>query len=427
MNNGSKPAVFVDRDATLIEDRGYLRDPSQVHLLPGTAEAVAKLRESGYPVIVVTNQSGVARGYLTEKELGVVHKRMQKLLKSQGAGVDAIYYCPYLDSPEAVVKEYRRDSDLRKPKPGMLLKAAKDLKIDLKASWMVGDAIRDVQAGEAAGCRTILLGNGQVDPEAEPDFVVSDFRRAAELVMRESKSKEPSKPEKKDDDVAEESAKAESKESPKSVKSAKPPKSKKTKAKATKTGQTIIPAEPEIAKEREEPRDSSPAEEEQAASEDPVPLHQPVPSLVAPPETSLISQASETAVSPDANLPDVVPDMTSNVEPVEPVKPVKPVKEEAPSPEQKASERPPRAVERLESKLDQMIEELRTMKREQRYSDFSFAQLLGAIAQAVALCTILWGLFAAIDGELTEAFTRVLFGIAFQLIALTGFVLTRRK
>lgn len=177
------PAVFIDRDDTLTEDMGYSADVERVRLRLGAADAVARFRKAGYSVVVVTNQSGVARGYFSEEQLAACHKRMQELLLTQGAGVDAVYHCPFLDGPEAVVAAYRRDSNLRKPRPGMLLQAAEELKLDLRASWMVGDAQRDVEAGHAAGCRTILLGSPGAVRVPAADFTAPDLTAAAEIIL----------------------------------------------------------------------------------------------------------------------------------------------------------------------------------------------------------------------------------------------------
>ncbi len=185
-------AVFWDRDGTLIEDPGYLSDPRQVRLLPGAAEALHLLAGAGFLNILATNQSGVARGLLTEEALGQIHERLQALLADQQARLDAIYYCPFLPGDEAVVEAYRRDSDLRKPAPGMLLKASLEHNLDLAASWSIGDSLRDAQAGRAAGCRTILIST---DPAVRPrtgrtgdvDFVASSPLEAAQIVLRYSR------------------------------------------------------------------------------------------------------------------------------------------------------------------------------------------------------------------------------------------------
>lgn len=177
-------AIFLDRDGTLIEDMHYSGDPERVRPLPGAAGALRRLRSAGYRLIVVTNQSGIARGLLTNEQLAEVHHRMERLLAAEGATLDAIYYCPYLAGAEAVVEEYRRDSDLRKPGPGMLIQAARERSIDLKQSWMIGDAPRDVQAGRTAGCRTILVAAADAPPCPQADFVAADLTAAAEIILR---------------------------------------------------------------------------------------------------------------------------------------------------------------------------------------------------------------------------------------------------
>lgn len=151
------PAVFLDRDGTIIEDRGYIADPDHVQLIPGAADAIRRLSRAGFLVVVVSNQSGIARGFFDEAALSAVHQRVESALEAEGARLDGAYYCPYLDGSEAVVEAYRVDSELRKPQPGMLLQAARELNIDLSRSWMIGDSPGDVEAGKAAGCRTILI------------------------------------------------------------------------------------------------------------------------------------------------------------------------------------------------------------------------------------------------------------------------------
>ncbi len=184
----SNKAVFVDRDGTLMEDPGYLNDPSAVKLLPGVELAIKSLKQAGYLIVVVTNQSGVARGLITEENLEAVHAELRRQLGEKGAHVDGIYYCPY--HPEGTVDAYAVDSELRKPKPGMLLKAASELEIDLTRSWMVGDRAHDVEAGQRAGCRAIRIrtpGPGQQRPDDESvqaDYVVRNLVEAARLILR---------------------------------------------------------------------------------------------------------------------------------------------------------------------------------------------------------------------------------------------------
>jgi len=179
----STRAVFLDRDGTVIEDTSYVDDPSGVRLLPGVADAIRRLSDAQYLVVIVSNQSGVARGLFDEETLSAVHQRVEELLAERGATIDGAYYCPYLDGPEATVEKYRRDSDLRKPNPGMLLQAADELGIDLAQSWMIGDGSRDVEAGKRAGCRTIRLA---AEPDPEATYTAPNLLRAADIVTKGS-------------------------------------------------------------------------------------------------------------------------------------------------------------------------------------------------------------------------------------------------
>jgi len=185
----SRPAIFLDRDGTLIENGEYLADPDGVRLFDDAASAVRTLSKKGYLVVLASNQSGVARGKLTEAQLAKVHARMEQLLSADGARLDAAYYCPYLDGPEATVDRFRKNSELRKPNPGMLLQAAKEMKIDLSRSWMIGDSPADVGAGQAAGCKTILVrrsGGAPADGVA-PTHRAATLEEAVRIVEAQSK------------------------------------------------------------------------------------------------------------------------------------------------------------------------------------------------------------------------------------------------
>jgi len=170
----SNKAVFLDRDNTIIKDPGYINDPEQVSLVDGAAQALGELKKLGYKLIVVSNQSGVARGIVTEQALKEIHNRLKQLLAEKGAPLDAVFYCPY--HPEGAVKKYRRESEMRKPNPGMILKAAKDTDIDLSISWVIGDRARDIEAGFKAGCKTILLSQPLYQPDYPPDKPKPDYR-----------------------------------------------------------------------------------------------------------------------------------------------------------------------------------------------------------------------------------------------------------
>ena len=197
-----RAAVFFDRDNTLIASDGYLGDPNKVVLIDGAAEAVAKCRQYGFKVVTVSNQSGVARGMFTEADVQAVNTRMEELLrgKNPNALIDLHEYCPF--HPEATVEPYRQDSDLRKPRPGMLLKAAETLKLDLARCWLIGDALRDIEAGKSAGCRTILFTAPGLpaSPEAfkasdvQPEFTADSLKQAMDIIAREVFIKAAPKP-----------------------------------------------------------------------------------------------------------------------------------------------------------------------------------------------------------------------------------------
>jgi len=185
-----KPAVFFDRDNTLIHSDQYLGDPSVVRLIPGAADAIARARSMGFAVVICSNQSGVARGLFSEEAVGAVNRRIDQLLAEQNpaAIIDRHEYCPF--HPDATVEKYRQHSDLRKPKPGMIHRAAAAMELDLPASWVIGDAPRDIEAGHAAGCRTILVSNPALSPSpdaggengVEPDETVANLAQALDVI-----------------------------------------------------------------------------------------------------------------------------------------------------------------------------------------------------------------------------------------------------
>ncbi len=172
-------AVFLDRDGVLIEDVGYLSGPEQMEVLPGVAEALKALRRAGFLLIVATNQSAIARGWLTERELRRIHRRLQQKLRRQGVELDGIYWCPHL--PNGSVEAYARECDCRKPRPGLLEVAAREHGINLASSYMVGDSPRDAEAGKRAGCYAILVGE---EPCACADGLAEDLKGAAALILR---------------------------------------------------------------------------------------------------------------------------------------------------------------------------------------------------------------------------------------------------
>jgi D-glycero-D-manno-heptose 1,7-bisphosphate phosphatase len=187
-----RPAVFFDRDNTLIACDEYLGDPAKVVLIAGASDAVARARHLGYATVVVSNQSGVARGYFSEEAVHAVNQRLDEMLRDDNAKavIDRHEFCPF--HPDASIEKYRKESPMRKPAPGMITSAADALALDLSRSWLIGDAPRDIEAGHAAGCRTILFSDpglksspaARVDRKVEPDYICSTLKEALDFIAR---------------------------------------------------------------------------------------------------------------------------------------------------------------------------------------------------------------------------------------------------
>jgi D-glycero-D-manno-heptose 1,7-bisphosphate phosphatase len=180
-----RPVVFVDKDGTLIEDLPYNVDPARIRLAPGAQAGIAELGRAGLPLVVITNQSGVARGYFSEADLDPVHRHLAGAVADAGGELLGFYACPHL--PEGV-NEFAVECDCRKPLPGLIRRAAEDLAIDPRRSWFIGDTWMDVVAGRAAGCRTILVGPDvrtipDLPIDQRPDHAARDFLGAARVVL----------------------------------------------------------------------------------------------------------------------------------------------------------------------------------------------------------------------------------------------------
>jgi D-glycero-D-manno-heptose 1,7-bisphosphate phosphatase len=187
-NAPSRGAVFLDRDGTLNVEVNYLYRVDDLHLISGAAQAIRRLNEAGYLVIVVTNQAGIARGYYAESDLHALHEHMAALLAAEGARIDAFYFCPHHP-------DFTGPCSCRKPAPGMLRAAERDHNLDLRQSWLIGDTAGDVGAGVAAGCRTILVRTGygaRTEPDLaehqnRPDAVVDDIGAAVRWLLEQDR------------------------------------------------------------------------------------------------------------------------------------------------------------------------------------------------------------------------------------------------
>jgi len=186
----SRPAVFLDRDGTICREVGYVNHVDRLELLPGSAEALRRINESGRLAVLVTNQAGAARGYFPRELIESVHQKLKALLAQGGARIDAYYYCPH--HPEVGEAELRRECDCRKPGPGMLFRAREELNADLSRSWIVGDSFKDMEAGQAAGVPGVLLRTGYGKGEllykapgssAKPARIADDLPEAVEWIL----------------------------------------------------------------------------------------------------------------------------------------------------------------------------------------------------------------------------------------------------
>ena len=177
MPNDASPAVFLDRDGTLMREANYCSEPGQVEIFPGVPEALVRLKAAGYKLIVISNQAGIGRGYFTEAQYRLVEAEVERRVLP--AKFDAVYFCP--DHPE-------RASARRKPAPGMVLEAQRDHNLNLARSYFVGDKAIDVECGRNAGVRTILVrtGYGANEAHANPDWIAEDFSAAAKLILEQS-------------------------------------------------------------------------------------------------------------------------------------------------------------------------------------------------------------------------------------------------
>lgn len=188
-----KRAIFLDRDGVINVEKNFVLSPDEIELYPSSAQAIRKINEAGFLVIVITNQSAVARNFITIEQLQGIHDELQNQLKKEGAWLDAIYFCPHREKLDEGVRnsEYIIDCECRKPKPGMLLRAAEEFGIDLDDSYFIGDSERDIIAGNRAGCTTIGVRTGHSlnGMKESPDYIFDDLDEAVNFILdREEKN-----------------------------------------------------------------------------------------------------------------------------------------------------------------------------------------------------------------------------------------------
>lgn len=184
----TRGAVLLDKDGTVLENLPYNVDPARMRLAPGAGAALQRLARSGRPLVVISNQPGVALGYFPQSALGPVRQRLTELFAQHGATLAGFFYCPH--HPAGTVAHYAGACSCRKPASGLLRRAAQELNLSLSQSWMVGDILDDIEAGHNAGCRTVLVDCGNETewlrtPSRTPDYIVSDLDAAARIIERE--------------------------------------------------------------------------------------------------------------------------------------------------------------------------------------------------------------------------------------------------
>lgn len=179
-------AIFLDKDGTLIPDIPYNVNPDLITLQADAIEGLQRLKKEGFLFIIISNQAGVARGIFNEDALPAVEQRLSELMAAHELELSGFYYCPHYR--EGSIAAYTQDCDCRKPKPGMILKAAQEHDIDLSQSWMIGDILNDVEAGNRAGCKTVLINNGNetewvAGPKRSPTYTCSSINQAADDIL----------------------------------------------------------------------------------------------------------------------------------------------------------------------------------------------------------------------------------------------------
>jgi len=386
----SDKAIFFDRDDTLIEDPGYINSPDQVKLLDGVAEALNELKTLGYKLVVVTNQSAVARGIVTEKVLGEIHDRLKQILAEKNAFLDGIYYCPF--HPEGVVPKYRKESDCRKPNPGMLHKAAAELDIDLRQSWCIGNSGRDVEAGRRAGCRTILIdkpahhkgaASALAMAAVAADHRAVNIKEAVNIIKKHLRS----------------SARLQV-QAPPAAEAVSAPQTAQEVAEIAEPAPQVEEFEPEP--EIQEPQ-VQPAEAEPEPEPEPQP---PAAELEAPPAEKEKPHVAEPQARPRPAEPRARR-IEFKAEPTEPETPADTTRE----------------------LLNSILGQLKTMQREEMFGEFSVMRLIAGVVQIIVFFCLLVTLWLLMSPQRQDNSLLIALGFAavFQLMALTFYVMHGRK
>ena len=358
----SEKAIFLDRDDTLIEDPGYISNPDQVKLLDSVPESLIQLKALGYKLIVVSNQSAVARGIIIEKKLEKIHDRLKQLLAEKDAFLDKIYYCPY--HPEGVVPKYRKESNCRKPNPGMLLRAVVEMDIDLEQSWCIGNSNRDIEAGKRAGCKTILIDVPYRQKsiarlsksDASPDYKAVNIKEAVNIIKKYLRS-------------------------PVTV----------------KTKEETIPATI---------NDSIIETDEPAPDE----VTESVPEVIEPaPETEITIEAEDKSFMENESI-------SKN-------------EEQAESEQQKEIPQKDTTADKTEQLLSDIVGQLRSMKREEMFNEFSVMRLIAGIVQIFVFFCLLITVYFLLspESQSSSIFISLGFAVVLQLMALTFYIMQGRK
>jgi D,D-heptose 1,7-bisphosphate phosphatase len=387
----SDKAIFLDRDDTLIEDTGYINSPEQVKLLDGVAEALIELKALGYKLIVVTNQSAVARGIITEKVLGAIHNRLEQLLAEKNAFLDRIYYCPY--HPDGAVAKYRKESDCRKPNPGMLLKAAEEMDINLGQSWCVGNNISDIEAGLRAGCKTILIDlpshQQLLEPgRPKPDYKAVNIKEAVNIIKKHHRSSAEVKVQ------------------------AHPDPTVQTEPVRQTTEQIPEAVEPASQIPEQIPEAVEPAR--QATVQ--------IPEVVEP--ASQIPEQIPEAVEPAPQTPEQTPEVAEPLLHTE--------KQQLKSEPEELQTHPTEqdiAGDRTEELLNNILRHLKSMQRTDMFGEFSIMRLMAGIIQILVLFCLLitiWFLMSP-NRQDNSVFIALGFAMVLQLMSLTFYIMHGRK